>query len=168
MIPANITTELGSLQAQVAAATPLEQASAPTIKALQLNAEQLANDCEQAEYSLAGALDAFTAPTDPEDIIQAVLGAFGNAMDEANITQMRGLVGRAVSNLNQLGPVPRPLPPWQQPVGFTLPPWPKLMQPFAPTLTIYSDLPQVIVATIFAAPAPKAMTITTAAPTRTP
>ena len=167
MIPQTITDELTSLQAQVAAASPLSTANRATVTALQLNAGSLVTDVEAAQHSLAGALDTYTAEVDPVDIIQGVLGVYQNALDEANITYMRGLTGRVASNLDQLGPIPRPLPPWQQPVGFTLPPFPKLMQPQGNIVTT-SAPPQVIVATIFRAPPSINATIARNAPVRTP
>jgi hypothetical protein len=166
-IPANIFSEWENLQAQVAAAAPLNTASRATVVAMQLNAAQLVNDVENAEHSLAGALDTYTSGVDPVLIIQGVLGVYENAVDVANLAQMRGIAGRVASNLDQLGPKPRPLPPWQQPVGFVLPPFPKLMQPRGNILTA-SDPPQVIIATIFRAPPSRNATIVANSPVRTP
>lgn len=101
-IPANIVTELQFLQSQVAKASPLSTASRATITALQLNAAKLVKDAEAAQYSLAGVLDTWIPPTDPVAIINGILGIDQNAQDEADITALRGLVGRAADNLDQL------------------------------------------------------------------
>ena len=101
-IPTSITTALTSLQTQVAAAAPLNAASRPTITALQLNAEALLKQVDAAQYSLAGALDTWTPSIDPADITTGVVGLLNSAVDERDIVQMRGIIGRAVSNLNQL------------------------------------------------------------------
>jgi hypothetical protein len=108
-IPSNISAAMASLQAQVAAAGELSQASWPTIRALQLNAQALLQAVEAAQYSLAGNLDTWAAPTDPEPIISGVIGLYNNALDEASIALMRAVIGRVADNLDQLGPAPPPV-----------------------------------------------------------
>lgn len=105
-LPATVTTELASLEAQVKAASPLDQASWQTVRAMQLNADQLLSDVEAAQYSLIGQLDTWVASTQPEPIIVGVVQVYNSAVDEASITQLRGIIGRVASNLNQLGVAP--------------------------------------------------------------
>lgn len=101
-IPATITAELASLQAQVTAASPLTSASAATIKALQLNAAQLVSDVEAALIAPANMLDTYVAPSDPPTIIMGVEALLLAAQAQSGLALMRGVVGRAASNLNQL------------------------------------------------------------------
>ena len=101
-IPANITTELTSLQAQVAAAAPLANATHATKVALQLNAGQLVADVQSALVAPSNLLDTWIAPTDPVVIISGVLGLLTASQDQNNLSLMRGVTGRAASNLDQL------------------------------------------------------------------
>jgi hypothetical protein len=104
-IPQTIITEFTDIQAQINAAIPLTSASQATVTALQLNADQLVSDCEQAQGTLVGQLDTYvwTPGDDPAIITVAVQGLNQSATDEANIVLLRGLAGRMASNLNQLG-----------------------------------------------------------------
>lgn len=112
-IPANIMTEIASLQAQTVANAPLSNASRANIIAMQLNAAQLVSDVDAAQSPLAGVLDSWTAfqpvsitypngTIDPQQIVNGVLRLLGNAQDENAIVLMRGLVGRVADNLDQL------------------------------------------------------------------
>jgi hypothetical protein len=101
-IPTNITTELASLQAQVAAAAPLANASHATIVVLQLNAENLVNDIQTALTAPNNPLDTFVAPVDPQAIIAGVENLSTVAQDQYTLSLMRGVVGRAAANLEQL------------------------------------------------------------------
>lgn len=104
-IPQNIVNEFAFIQAQINLAVPLTAAPHAVVVALQLNANQLVLDCEQAQGTLAGQLDTYvwTPGDDPANITTAVQGLSASANDEANITLLRGLAGRMASNLNQLG-----------------------------------------------------------------
>jgi len=102
MIPANILTEINSLETQTAAASPLESASRATVISLQLNAEQLVSDVQTALVAPNNTLDTFVAPVDPVAIIRGVLGLRHAADDQMNLSLIRGVVGRAASNLDQL------------------------------------------------------------------
>jgi len=103
-IPQTIINEFAFIQTQINAALPLTAATHATIVALQLNADQLVIDCEQAQGSLVGQLDTYvwTPGDDPVNIVVAVQGLNASAADEANIVLLRGLAGRMASNLNQL------------------------------------------------------------------
>lgn len=101
-VPANVLSELSALQTQVAAAKPLQSAPYATIKAIQLNAQNLVADIDAAVISTMGSLDTWTAPTDPDLMVSGVLSLLQNAVDQTALTNMRGFVGRATSNLDQL------------------------------------------------------------------
>ena len=101
-IPANITAELASLQAQVTAASPLRSASFATVKALQLNAANLVADVQAALIAPDNTLDTYVATADPVAIISGVLGLLDAALDQSNLALMRGVTGRVASNLDQL------------------------------------------------------------------
>jgi hypothetical protein len=100
-IAANITAELASLQAQVAAATPLAQASHASKTALQLNAGKLVADV-QAALVAPSLLDTWSPPGDPISIIAGVNVVVTASLDQSDLALMRGVVGRAASNLDQL------------------------------------------------------------------
>lgn len=100
-IPSNITTELASLHAQVAAAAPLADAPFSTIKAIQLNAGNLVNDIQTA-LTASNTLDTFAAPVDPISMVTGFNAVVTAAADQANLSLMRGLTGRVTSNVDQL------------------------------------------------------------------
>jgi hypothetical protein len=100
-IPATITAALSSLQAQVVAALPLANASHATRTALKLNAANLVASIQSA-LTASSILDTYVAPTDPGVIITGVLTLLTAAEDENKLSLMRGVVGRAASNLDQL------------------------------------------------------------------
>jgi hypothetical protein len=100
-ISSTITAALTSIQAQVAAAEPLANAPHATIVALQLNAANLVASIQRA-LTAPSILDTYVAPPDPVVIISGVLQLSTAATDEANLSLMRGVTGRAASNLDQL------------------------------------------------------------------
>ena len=101
-IPANITAELAALQAQTAAAAPLQAAPRAAVVALQLNAAQLVADLDTALTGASGSLDSWAAPSDPLSIASGILGLAQAAADQTTLSDMRGAVGRAAANLNQV------------------------------------------------------------------
>lgn len=100
-IPATITAELTSLQAQVTAAAPLNAASHATKTALKLNAGRLVSDV-QAALVAPNTLDTWAAPVDPISIVAGVNAVVTASEDQAALCLMRGVVGRATSNLDQI------------------------------------------------------------------
>lgn len=100
-IPSNITSELAYLQSQVAAAAPLNNAPFATVKAIQLNAGNLVSDI-QAVLTATSKLDTWAAPVDPISMVSGFDGLVAEAADQSSLALMRGLVGRATSNLDQL------------------------------------------------------------------
>jgi hypothetical protein len=138
MIPASVTDALTSLQAQVAAALPLENATLPTIQALQLNAAALVGAIDVALANAAtmttsgtigvpAAIDTWVAPVNPEGMIAGVNALYVSAADQWNLSVMRGLVGRVATNLDQLGPIPTPIQPSK--IFSPMPPAPQLPAP---------------------------------------
>lgn len=97
-IPANISTELTSLQQRVAAATPLTAASHATITALQLNAGNLVNDIQTA-LTATNTLDTWMAPIDAPSMVLGFDGVVTAAEDQASLSLMRGVTGRVLANL---------------------------------------------------------------------
>ncbi len=101
-IPANITAELGNLQAQVKAAGALNAAPRATLQAIKLNAAQALTDLQTALVAPSSLLDIWSAPVDPAAITAGVLQVRQAAEDQSDLALARGLVGRAVANLNQV------------------------------------------------------------------
>lgn len=112
-IPDNITVALTSLEAQVTASAPLEDANHATVTALQLNAGNLVKSIQTALTTTklvpnivfttdSLLLDEWVAPVDPQSIIDGVLTVLNAAQNQQKLSLMRGVVGRATSNLDQL------------------------------------------------------------------
>jgi hypothetical protein len=112
-IPTNITVELASLEAQVTDAQPLANAGQATITALQLNAGNLVADIQTALTTTtlipnivlttdSGWLDNWVPPIDALSMVGGVLNVLVSAQNQSQLSLMRGVVGRAASNLDQL------------------------------------------------------------------
>lgn len=97
-VATNITSELTALQAQLAAARPLQNASAATLKALQLNAGNLVSDIQNA-LTAPSTLDTWSVPADAASIVIGFNSVVVAAADQASLSLMRGLTGRALANL---------------------------------------------------------------------
>ena len=102
MIPASITSQLSFLQSQVQSASPLNTAPHNTIVAIKLNAAQAVDSIDAAIPPASGGLDTWVTPVDPGDIIDGVLGLLGSAVDQNDLVNVRGYVGRSAENLNQI------------------------------------------------------------------
>lgn len=100
-ILASITDALASLQAQTAAAQPLANAAGATKTALKLNAAALVDDI-QATLTAASDLDTYVAPVDAPTIVSDIDALAEMATDQATLSFMRGVIGRAASNLDQV------------------------------------------------------------------
>lgn len=100
-IPSAIVNQLSFLQSQVTANQPLASASRATMAAIKLNAAKLVADIETALIA-KGALDGWDAPADPISIVAGFNAIVVEADDRSNLCLMRGVTGRAVSNLNQI------------------------------------------------------------------
>lgn len=100
-IPANITAELADLQGQVAAAVPLANAPLATKRAIQLNAANLLADI-QSTLVARNTLDTWQAPGDAPSMVVEFDAVVTAGDDQSTLALMRGVVGRATSNLDQL------------------------------------------------------------------
>lgn len=100
-IPSSITTAWQSLADQVTAAQPALSASRATRTALKLNAANLV-DSIQSALTTTSILDTWAAPVDPQSIISGINTVVTAAQDQATLSLMRGIAGRAASNLDQL------------------------------------------------------------------
>lgn len=111
-IPANITTELASLEAQIAIATPLANTSHSNLVAIQLNAINLTADIQTALTTTtltnlipttdSTLLDGWKPPDDAVTIVAGVLNILTASQNQQQLALLRGVVGRATSNLNQI------------------------------------------------------------------
>jgi hypothetical protein len=101
-IPSTITADLVAFNAQVSAAAPLRSAASATLKALKLNLDDLIENVATAQNKAAGGLDTWAAPADAQAIASGVLGLVTAATDQAALTDMLALLGRANLNLDQL------------------------------------------------------------------
>jgi hypothetical protein len=116
-IPANVVSELEFLQAQVAAVGDLRTAEVATVTAMELNATNLLLDIDTALATAAGStrditgafinLDTWQAPIDVGLIVSDIQILLVCAQDQATLSAMRGVVGRASVMLNNLA--------WQDP-----------------------------------------------------
>lgn len=112
MIPANITIALASLEAQVAAASPLASAPHSALVAAQLNASNLVNMIQTALTTTLTSniilttdsvlLDTWVPPIDSISIINGILNVLVSSQNQNQLSLIRGVVGRATSNLDQL------------------------------------------------------------------
>jgi hypothetical protein len=112
-ISSKITTELLSLQAQVTAAVPLNNAPFATIKALQLNAGNLVNDVQSALTTTTlipnivlttdtVLLDTWIPPPDPISMVTGFNAVVVAGQNQNKLSLLRGVAGRVASNLDQL------------------------------------------------------------------
>lgn len=111
-IPAKITAELTSLEVQIAAASPLINAPHSTLVAIQLNAVNLTADIQKALTTTtlsniipstdSTLLDGWVPPVDAVTIVAGVLKILTAATNQQQLSLLRGVVGRATSNLVQI------------------------------------------------------------------
>jgi hypothetical protein len=100
-IATSITTALQGLIKQVAAAKPMANASQATRTAIKLNAGNLVASIQSA-LTASSLLDTWTAPADAPTMVAGIQQVVTAAQDQNNLCLMRGTVGRAASNLDQL------------------------------------------------------------------
>ena len=102
MIPSSINDALTLYVASMNAASPLAQASRLTVAALQKAGTTLVVQIDAAMTPAAGALDANDPAGFPGDLVTDLLGLASAAEDQSALADIRGLVGRALFNLNQV------------------------------------------------------------------
>ena len=101
-IPAQITTDLNNLSTAFNAATPVATAGKVVVIGLQQQADALVSEIDASENLLNAAIDGFVEPTNLPSVAAAVVNHLQNVVDQSNLAEMRGLVGRVASNLNQV------------------------------------------------------------------
>lgn len=102
-IPVAVTTQLAALQAAFVAASPIDTAATRSqILGLQFQATQLVAALDVALPAAAGALNTFVAPAMPHDMAAGVLGLLAATQDQIVLADLRGVMGRALSNLEQV------------------------------------------------------------------
>ncbi|SRR5258708_4565548 len=111
-IPAAITTALASLQTQVVTSTPLVNTPHSNLVAIQLNAATLTANIQTALTTTtltslilttdSTLLDKWVPPADAVTIVTGVLSVLVAAQNQNSLSLLRGVVGRAASNLNQV------------------------------------------------------------------
>lgn len=101
-LPANITAEIASLQAQVKAAGALNAAPRATVQAIKLNAAQLVADTQAALVAPHNMLDTWVPPVDPAAIVTGILSVAQASEDQSDLAVTRGIVGRVASNVDQV------------------------------------------------------------------
>lgn len=109
-VPENITTGLTALQAQTAAANPMRSAPFATLKAIQLNAEQLETDTTFALYNAAGQLDTWVEPRNSDAVVAGFQEIVGSAIDEWRLLDMLCVISRVNLNVSVLLGESPPLP----------------------------------------------------------
>ena len=103
MIPSSITTGVSSLNAALAAMGSYLSASVTIRRALLQQAATLATAIDTAEKTAAGALDTFQGSIMPGDTVNGLLGLLTSAQDEQTLSDLRGVIGRMVLNIEITG-----------------------------------------------------------------
>ena len=103
MIPATIPAAIASLQTAVNTAAPLARSSTLIIKALQKQGDALVDLVDATLLASAGGLDGPDLSGMPPLLVSGLLGLLNAAQTQAQLSAMRGFVGRAASNLEAAG-----------------------------------------------------------------
>lgn len=98
-VPATIAAQVSALNSALTAARNLNAASFETLNALAWRAGTVASDVEASIDGQAGALDTFTAPLMPADIVSGVLGLLDASTTQATLGDLEGFVARIEINL---------------------------------------------------------------------
>jgi hypothetical protein len=101
-VPTKITTALAALQTQIDAASPLSSASFATLKAIEINSQQLETDTAAALQTAAGLLDTWVAPRPVDLIVAGVQAAVVSTRDEWRLCDMLFVISRANLNVSLL------------------------------------------------------------------
>lgn len=104
MVGAHIIADVTSLQVNVAAAAPLGAQTQIAIEALQSQGSSLLQEVDAAIVATGGPLDASDPTGFAGDMVAVLSGLATASEDQTTLTDMRGLVGRAMFNLAQVSP----------------------------------------------------------------
>jgi len=103
MIPSSVTTGVSSLNAALVAMGSYLSASVTIRRALLQQAASLASAIDAAEKTSAGALDTFQGSKMPGDTVNGLLALLTSAQDEQTLSDLRGVIGRMVLNIEITG-----------------------------------------------------------------
>ncbi len=98
-IPSTIIAQVSALDDAIVAAGDLNAAPFATVNSLAYQAGQLAGLIDGATDGLAGALDTFTAPLMPQDIIAAVQSIADSATTQMQMSDLGAFISRIEINL---------------------------------------------------------------------
>lgn len=104
MISAKIVSDLASLQANLAASAPLNAQTKILIEALKGEGNDLLNEINAAVDPAGVPLEADDPTGFAGDMVPVLLGLATASEDQTTLTDVRGLVGRALFNLSQVTP----------------------------------------------------------------
>lgn len=104
MIPASITGAISALATSITAAAPLAAAPRTVLGAIQTEAGSLVASVDAAVLGAAGALDGPDPLGMPAVIVSELTALAVAAVDQSDLSTIRGYVGRVATNLNQVTP----------------------------------------------------------------
>jgi hypothetical protein len=102
MIPTAISDALTALSMDFGIADPLNSAGKAAVTSLQSQAENLVSAIDASNTSISPSIDAFMQPANIASLPDALLGLQQSVIDQSNLSQMRGFIGRVVYNLKQV------------------------------------------------------------------
>lgn len=102
MIPTAISNALNALSTNFGIADPLNSAGKAAVTSLQSQAENLVSAIDASNTSMSPSIDGFVQPANIASLPGALLGLQQSVIDQSNLSQMRGFIGRVVYNLNQV------------------------------------------------------------------
>jgi hypothetical protein len=103
MTPSTVTTGVANLNAAVAAMGPYLQASTSVRRALLQQAANLEALVDTSLAAASGSLDTFSASPLPADTASGLLGLATAATDSTTLSDLRGVIGRMVLNIEIAG-----------------------------------------------------------------
>ena len=103
MIPAAITQGVSNLNASIAALGPYLSAQTAVRRALYQQAATLASSVDSALAGATGSLDSFSGLPTPQETAAGLLGIETSAQDQTSLSDLRGVIGRMVINIQIAG-----------------------------------------------------------------
>jgi hypothetical protein len=104
MISAKIVSDLTTFQSNVIASAPLNAQTTILIETLQNQGAALLQEVDAAIGPTGTALDAADPSGFAGDMVAVLAGLATASEDQTTLTDLRGLVGRAMFNLAQVSP----------------------------------------------------------------